>query len=307
MGTMGTIGTIDTTDIDRITTNQMPTSDLGAQIIRYSPRIPYAYLRRKISVERKTYIYDPALDRFYQTESIVPSTFSYHGATTLLSNVSNANTHSYVLVPVYSSNLFFGSKLFGKPRNSLKMMARPTLKASINNPRWCNLGDIQATFGGKLKVGETFMEGMIRELREESCIELAANAITYFSENTFRGNICRCYSASIDKLFEKHEFAGEFADEITNDSTDDSAQSTEIESETKTSSNIDDKNKKVCISVYGSLDNMIKIVKTIQDSKKTPNDNIIALGIVPIEEAIRINRAKTQDWDIDADANSVFI
>lgn len=274
--------------------NDLSPSDLGdlgdlsdLKTLRYSNAVMRKHGRKMIRPKRAIYLYDPFERTFYQMTKIFPSTWSYDGATTLLEEVRSQNPTHYVVAPMYATDLIDKSMLSRSNRSTDRKGKRVSMSentvAKLDSGLdggACNAGDIQALIGGKAKIGETEIDGVIREVKEEGGLVFDEKDVVEHSRVRGRGRkISFSYRASIEDatvpLDENNESKG-----------------TDIQRAEGKSEADDDHNRRVCISIHGTLDAVITKLSLMQKVKL--GDDIIGLAILPIEVAIQIDKCSIQ-------------
>lgn len=242
--------------------------------IRYSNVVLKRYAKSMIKPERPTYLYDLKTRTFYSMNYILPSICSYDGVSDMLRDLSNIDPNFYVIAPMYSTNLVNHNSTkfvnrFSKSQNEMRLIP------SLHNPNRCNAGDIQPLFGGKLKIKENDLDGVIREIREESTLIFEMdNIVEHSRHNNYKLNIC--YYSLIDSV------------------------KLGINDRTISYSNLDntkdDPKRKVCMAIYGTAKNIAnRIVQIPMES--IVGDNIIGMAILPIEVAIEIDSHSIRYWN----------
>jgi hypothetical protein len=166
------------------------------------------------------------------------------------------NEELYVMAPIYST------------RNKIDPLDKNVFKIYKN--KVCNMRDVQATFGGKAKIEEPFNFAATREVLEESGIFFDPSSLSLFCSHKENSIVTNCYHSRITCSISDHKY---------NDDRIDLDPSKNI--------SCDDLNRKVCVSIYGTFDEICDVLTT--STMKDMDDNIIALMILPIDIAIKID------------------
>jgi hypothetical protein len=248
--------------------------------LRYSNKIMRKFSGAMIRPNRPTYLYDPIESLFYRMRSIFPSIFSYDGVASLLRDLADDDPECYVLAPMYATKIVESRYA----RTNSESNAEPIrLSASIRNPNRCNAGDVQPLFGGKLQINEGELDGVIREVKEESALTFKKSETIEHSKIKKAGRLSVCYRASIG-------------------STDDAV----IEEDDPNTDQRDDYKRKVCMAIYGSAREIAdRLTEIPKDNAENIGDDIIALAILPIEVAIQIDEHSVRHWERKAESRRV--
>jgi ADP-ribose pyrophosphatase YjhB (NUDIX family) len=237
------------------------------------------YDRVMIRPNRPTYLYDLNESKCYRMRTILPSFCSYDGTPALLQKLSEENSEYYVLAPMYATKLVKRKDSDSRSssfKNESNAKTKPRLIPSLNNPSEYNAGDVQPLIGGKLKIGENKVDGVIREIEEETGLVFEEKEVIEDS-NVKNDKECLtiCFRGSIDAAKTVKKEVVDLKDEERSVPTDDSK-------------------RKVCISIYGTAVDIVEKLNKIPQIEL--DDNIIALAIIPIEVAIQIDEYAVRFW-----------
>lgn len=238
--------------------------------LRYSNLVFKKYSKSIIRPKRPTYLYDLKNKIFYSMKAILPSICSYDGVSDMLHDLSDIDSNLYIMAPMYSTDLVDRNS---KPEQDNKSQIKIGLKASLHNPNRCNAGDIQPLFGGKLKIGESELDGIIREIKEESTLTFKIDNIIEHSRHN-NNKLSICYHSFVEN-------AQIGTDKIDNYQDNDN--------------NKDDPKRKVSMAIYGTARDIANRIAQIP-MESTVGDNIIGIVILPIEVAINIDSYSKYYW-----------
>lgn len=234
----------------------------GLSVLKYSDQI-MKNRKALIKVTRPTYLYDPKEKEFFSMSNVSASICSYKGVNKLLEDLKRTDPTLYVLAPMYARTR---GRRFSRGKPISKTTPDSKLIASLHSRNNCNAGDIQPLFGGKLKKTESEIDGVLREIEEESTFIFEKGVINRHSSTDTKGKISVCFHSSVTNIV-----IGTANAKVS-----------------QKDERSDDPKRKVCMAIHGSAQDIANRLIVIPEDSKF-DDNIIAMAILPIEVAIAID------------------
>jgi ADP-ribose pyrophosphatase YjhB (NUDIX family) len=141
-----------------------------------------------------------------------------------------------------------------------------------------NLKDVQSSIGGKAKMSEDKRDAAYREVFEESGLRFDATRLEESGSLPDGKIITTCYKVRANLA------------DLTAKSAEAAAATVAKSKHLK-----DNKNRKICVCIYGTFDELCEVL--IRSNIKKLDDNIIGLAVLPVRTAILIDDQSVMVYD----------